>query len=58
MRGSYEVHCVGGWQKVDGGQECHEHDRCAFRSTPVAGRLRRMIMFDWQEGMGNPFAPQ
>jgi hypothetical protein len=55
MRGSYEVHCIGGWQKVEGGQECQEHERCAFRSTPIAGRLRRVIMFDWHEGIGNPF---
>jgi hypothetical protein len=55
MRGSIEVHCLGGWQKVDGGLECHEHERCAFHSTPVSGRLRRVVMFDWQEGMGNPF---
>ena len=55
MRGSIEVHCVGGWPQLGAGQECHEHERCAFRATPISGPLRRMVIFDWQEGMGNPF---
>ena len=55
MRGSIEVHCIGGWPQLGAGQECHEHERCAFRSTPIHGQIRRLIMFDWQEGMGNPF---
>ena len=55
MRGSYEVHVVGGWPQLAAGQECHEHERCAFRSTPNHGHIRRLIMFDYQEGMGNPF---
>ena len=58
MLGSMEVHCVGGWQKLDGGLECHEHENCAYSFTPVLGALRRLIMIDWEEGMGNPFAPQ
>ena len=55
LRGSYEVHVVGGWPQLGAGQECHEHERCAFRATPIHGSVRRMIMFDWQDGMGNPF---
>jgi len=55
MRGSYEVHVVGGWPQLTAGKECPEHERCAFRFTPIHGQIRRLIMFDWQEGMGNPF---
>ena len=58
MRGSIEVHCLGGWQKVDGGLECHEHERCAYSSTPIHGAVRRVIMMAGKVGMGNPFAPQ
>ena len=55
MRGSREIHCVGGWPQLGAGKECLEHERCAFRATPIPGPLRRMVIFDWQPGMNNPF---
>jgi hypothetical protein len=55
MRGSSEIHCVGGWPQLGAGEECHEHERCAFRSRPIAGPLRRVVVFDWQPGIVNAF---
>ena len=55
MLGAIEQHCIGGWRRVVGGQECLEHERCAYTSAPIAAGLRRIIMFDWHEGMEEPF---
>jgi hypothetical protein len=54
LRGAYEVHCVGGAGRFEG-YTCHEHQDCVSRSTPVHGRVRRQIIFDWHEGLGDPF---
>ena len=55
MLGAIEEHCIGGWGKVRGGERCSEHEECAFRSTPISAAVRRVIMFDWHEGIEEPF---
>ena len=50
MLGSHEVHCIGGWTHIEG-QRCEEHEQCVFEARPLPGALRRIIMFDWQEGI-------
>ena len=36
-------------------RRCSEHEECAFRSTPISAAVRRVIMFDWHEGIEEPF---
>ncbi len=50
MHGAIEVHCTGGRGRVEG-ELCLEHEDCVFHSTPILGRIRRQIIFDWFEGM-------
>ena len=59
LRGSYEVHCPGGFGHVQG-ELCDEHDACVFRSTPTHGDVRRQIIMAWEEGpeVRSPWADQ
>jgi hypothetical protein len=50
MLGAYEVHCVGGLGRIEG-ERCQEHEDCVFTATPLPGRLRRIVMGHWQDGM-------
>jgi hypothetical protein len=50
MLGAYEVHCVGGLGRIEG-ERCQEHEDCVFTATPLPGRLRRVIVGEWHEGM-------
>ena len=52
MLGSHEVHSIGGWGNVEG-ERCFEHEDCVFQSFPVQGRIRRVIMGRWDDGMTN-----
>ena len=52
MRGSHEVHCIGGWGRLEG-ERCEEHEQCVFQAIPLPGRLRRIVQFQWQEGITN-----
>jgi hypothetical protein len=54
LQGAYEVHCIGGAGRFEG-EACQEHENCVFCSTPIHGRIRRQIIIDWHEGMGDPF---
>ena len=56
MLGTIEEHCIGGWQKVLSGESCQERELCAFRTTPIFSRVRRVIIFDWHEGIEEPFS--
>ncbi len=50
MRGSHEVHCIGGWGRLEG-ERCAEHEECVFKAVPLPGPIRRVVMGHWYEGM-------
>jgi len=54
MLGLREVHCIGGWSHIEG-QRCEEHEQCVFEARPLPGALRRIIMYEWQEGITHLF---
>ena len=54
MRGTIEMHCIGGLGHVEG-ERCLEHENCVYRRMPILGRVVRQYLFSWHEGMANPF---